>query len=61
MARDISDFGKYWQYIQTENRVEYHCSLESIKIEDPLNELILVDEADELIFSKTQSFIDLVS
>jgi hypothetical protein len=34
MARDISDFGKYWEYIQMKNNVEYHCSLESIKIED---------------------------
>ena len=34
MARDQRDFGKYWEYIQMESHVQYHCSLESIKIED---------------------------
>jgi hypothetical protein len=49
MKRDVKDFLKYWPFFNLSDRVQYHCSLTTV--ECGYDELIVVDEADEYIYS----------
>jgi hypothetical protein len=58
MARDEKGYRNHWSYLQLQTNVEYHCSLDTVKLLE--GELILVDEADESILGYTQQFTELI-
>jgi hypothetical protein len=52
MERDQQDFEDYWILLSCEdNKIEYHVGLD---FKPAAGELVIIDEADTFIFSKTE-------
>ena len=58
LQRDLSIFQKYWNLNKVTERVMYHVGLEFDK---DVNDLIIVDESDALLFEQPKLFNDFIS
>ena len=58
LQRDLSIFQKYWNFNKVKERVIYHFGLEFDK---NVNNLIIVDESDALLFEQPKLFNDFIS
>ena len=57
MNRDKKDFVLWWELLRFEEKVEYHVGID---FETQPNELVIVDEADSLIFSDPRKFLNFI-